>query len=110
MPRLTTEQRLERAQQQKAEAEAVIRSVAAKLREDDRRADTRRKIIIGGLFLAQAEKRQDVSDWIRSQIDKMPDRDKAAFDGWTVPAPMQAAPTPKRLPPPDKKVANDLGE
>lgn len=86
MARLTPEQRLEKAKAAKAKAEAEIRSVAAKLRAEDRRADTRRKIILGGIMLAQSKKRPDLRDWITRQIASLPDRDRAAFDGWSVPA------------------------
>ena len=86
MGRLTAEQRLEKAKAAKAKAEAEIRSVAAKLRAEDRRADTRRKIILGGIMLAQSKKRPDLRDWITRHLAALPDRDRAAFDGWSLPA------------------------
>jgi hypothetical protein len=101
MPRLTTEQRLERAQKAKAKAEAEIRSVAAKMREADRRADTRRKILLGGALLGLAS--QDGKDGeigrvnIRYLLGKMTERDRAAFNGWAMPGPAEK---PKQLPAP----------
>lgn len=93
MARLTPEKRLEKAKAAKARAEAEIRSAAAKLRAEDRKADTRRKIILGGIMLAQSKKRPDLRDWITRHIASLPDRDRAAFDGWSVPA---EEPSPER--------------
>lgn len=95
MARLTAQQRLERAKLAKARAEAEIRSAAGKLRADDRRADTRRKIILGGIILGQARARPDLRRWLIAQIAGLPDRDRAAFDGWSVPA---QEPPPDRTP------------
>lgn len=82
MARLTAEQRLERAKQIKARAEAEIRSASAKLRENDRRADTRRKILLGAILIDQAKKDPKFFDWIRKRIKTLPEKDRKAFDGW----------------------------
>ena len=104
MARLTTEQRLERAQKAKAKAEAEIRSVTAKLRETDRRADTRRKILLGGAMLGLASQDGKNGDAGRASIkyllERMSERDRAAFDGWSMPQP---ASKPKQLPAPKKE-------
>lgn len=84
MARLTAEQRLERARQIKAKAEAEIRSASAKLREDDRRADTRRKIILGAIVIDQAKKAPKFAAWLREQIKILPEKDRKAFEGWDI--------------------------
>jgi len=95
MPRLTDEERLERARISKERAEAEMRALTARLRsasrKADRKADTRRKIIIGAMFIEEAKKREDVSKWITTRIGKLSDRDKAAFAGWSVPMPSSSA-------------------
>lgn len=90
MARLTPEQRLEKAKAAKARAEAEIRSAAAKLRSQDRRKDTRRKILLGGMLMSQARSRPDLARWVQARIAEMPERDRAAFDGWS--------PTPEAAP------------
>lgn len=103
MARLTAEQRLERAQKAKAKAEAEIRSAAAKLREADRRADTRRKILLGGMLLGLASQGGKDGETgranIRYLLGRMTERDRAAFDDWTLPVPptkLKQLPAPKK--------------
>ena len=89
MARLTAEQRLERAKKDKARAEAVIRSAAAKMREAERRADTRRKILLGGALIGLASQAGKNGDTVRGNIQyllgRMSEQDRAAFEGWTIP-------------------------
>lgn len=107
MARLTAEQRLERAKRDKARAEAEIRSAAAKLREDDRRADTRRKILIGGMVIEKARKGGQWSQWLSDSIAALPEKDRAAFDGWTLPKATPAPEAPKQLPAPKQGEGNE---
>lgn len=86
MARLTAEQRLERARQIKAKAEAEIRSASAKLRENDRRADTRRKILLGSILINEAKTAPKFSAWIRERIKTLPEKDRRVFDGWDIQA------------------------
>lgn len=87
MAKLTPEQSLARAKQAKARAEAQIRAAAAKIREADRRADTRRKVILGGALLARAGKDEKWANALRAVLNGLPEKDRAAFEGWTPPAP-----------------------
>lgn len=80
MGRLTTEQRLERAKQIKAKAEAEIRAASAKMREADRRLDTRRKILVGAAFMKRAMERQDYARELQSLISDMSDQDRKLFE------------------------------
>jgi hypothetical protein len=59
-----------------------LRSVES---EQERKADTRRKIIIGAIVLDHAKTRPDFAQWLQHQIDNLGERDKAAFDGWVLP-------------------------
>lgn len=82
MARLTAQEKLERAKEAKARAEAEIRSLAARARQDDRKKDTRRKILIGGLFLQAMQSNPNMKDWLMARIQNLPERDRSAFEGW----------------------------
>jgi hypothetical protein len=82
MPRLTPEQQLAKAQQDKAKAEAKIRAASAKLRRSDRATDTRRKILAGAVILSAAEKDEKLMRWLMRQVATMPERDRAIFKDW----------------------------
>lgn len=82
MPRLTPEQQLEKAKQDKARAEAKIRSASAKLRAADRRLDTRRKILAGAIILSAAAADPKLEQWFRRRIEGLSERDKAIFTDW----------------------------
>lgn len=92
MANKTLEQKLAKARQEKARAEAKIKSAAAKIREADRRADARRKIIIGGAIFGRAASNQAWAKELGKIVAALPERDRAAFDGWTLPAPEASAP------------------
>ena len=83
----TPEQRLEAAQKAKAKAEAAVRAATAKIRERDRRADARRKIILGGALLARAGKDEKWANALRAILRGLPEKDQAAFQGWEPPSP-----------------------
>ena len=85
MTKRTLEQQLEKAKQDKAKAESRIKSAASKMREADRRANTRRKIILGGVMLSKAGRSGSWSKVLGEVIESLPERDKAAFSGWSIP-------------------------
>lgn len=87
MARTSAEQRLEKAKQAKAKAEAQIRQAAAKLRAEDRKRDARRKIVLGGAVIGRAATDPKWANVLRTAIAGMPERDRALFDGWNIPAP-----------------------
>lgn len=80
MPRLTPEQQLEKAKQDKARAEVQIRAASAKLRATDRKLDARRKILLGAAFIAKARQNQNFHRAMLALIAEMPSRDRALFD------------------------------
>lgn len=87
MPRLTPEQKLAKAQQDRDEALARLRSAAGQVSAKRRKEDTRRKIIIGAMCILQAGKNESFKKFLRKEIEKLPDRDKALFEGWDFPSP-----------------------
>lgn len=96
MPKLGAEERLERARQAKVKAEADMRAAAADLRARDRRADTRRKVLLGGALIALAKQDQRYAEFALKLISKMPERERAAFEGWQIGGDMSPAkPVPK---------------
>lgn len=88
MPRLTPEEQIARAAQQKAKAEETIRRAQKALRETDRKKDTRRKIILGAALIDAAARNPSAAKFMATIISKL-DRpaDKAAFDDFEVPQP-----------------------
>lgn len=88
MPRLTPEQRLEKARQAEAKAKERARRAAAEIAKKDRTMDARRKIILGAALLEAAARHESTARFVRGVIDRLErPHDKAAFDGWTVPRP-----------------------
>lgn len=71
-----------------AALKARIDAIKARGRSAERKADTRRKVILGGLLLAKAEQDERFSRVVE-QLLKAVERpaDKTAFDGWESPKP-----------------------
>lgn len=82
MPRLTPEQKLAKARQDKARAEAEIRAASAKLRDADRKLETRRKILAGAIILNAATADPKLEQWLRRRIEGLPERDREIFKDW----------------------------
>lgn len=88
MARLSKDEELDRAKQARAKAEQDVRRAAKAIKEQDRKADTRRKIILGAAVLDAAGKDRGASRFIRRQVELLKrDADKAAFEGFELPAP-----------------------
>lgn len=75
---------LERAQRQLEQAKARVQKLKAKARSQERKRDTRRKVILGGLLLAEARRDPIMAQRVRQWIANLPERDRAAFDGWSL--------------------------
>lgn len=88
MARLTPEQRIEKAAREKAKAEAVIKRAKADLAATERRADTRRKIVLGGALIEAAARDPGAARFVAAVIAglKRP-ADRRAFEGWAAPKP-----------------------
>lgn len=92
MPRLSPTEQIARAEQKKAKAEETIKRATNALRDADRRADTRRKIILGAALLKAAEAKPGISGFVRTTVKGLKrDADKAAFEGFELPAPPPVA-------------------
>lgn len=84
MAKMTSErlQRLERLSQQ---ANARLDNAKARLKTEERKMDTRRKIIIGSLLIDAAQKDPkwlSLFDQLMRRVDR--DQDQKAFVGWTL--------------------------
>jgi len=69
-PRKTPEEKIAELERQEAQIRARLQREKAKLRETERKADTRRKIIAGALALEHAEINQEFGAELRRVLDK----------------------------------------
>jgi len=82
----TIEERLLELEARKRRADAEIRKLRARLSKEERKRDTRRKILIGAAVLAYAEKSANDGDdrnlrFVRRLVAGMSERDRAVFEG-----------------------------
>lgn len=92
MPRLTPEEQITRAAQQKAKAEETIRRAQKALRDTERKKDTRRKIILGAALLDAATRNDGAARFLASVVDRLErPTDQAAFEGFELPRPNGAS-------------------
>lgn len=89
MPRLTPEQKLEKAKTDRDEALARLRVAAGQVAAKSRKKDTRRKILLGAAMIQAAGNSPNLAAWINQAIQRMPERDRAAFDFWSLPSPVK---------------------
>ena len=75
---------LEKAQRQLEQAKARVQKLKARARSEDRKRDTRRKIILGGILLAEARRDPAIAQRVRQWIAGLPEKDRMAFDGWSL--------------------------
>lgn len=80
MPRLSPEARLEKAQKDRAEATARLQIAAGQVSAKKRKAETRRKIILGGMIIKEARENKTVRDSVIKRIQKMSERDRKLFE------------------------------
>lgn len=75
------DKRIEALQTKKAQIEAELARLRARTRTESRKADTRRKILIGAVVLQEMEARPEIDAWIRKLLaERLPkDRDRALF-------------------------------
>jgi len=85
VPELTP---IERARQQVEQAKARYQALLARQNAEERKLDTRRKVILGGLLIDAAGKDERfgrVIDELMKRITR--DHDHKAFEGWQKPEP-----------------------
>lgn len=75
------DKRIESLQAKKAQIEAELARLRARSRTENRKADTRRKILIGAVVMQEMEARPEIDGWIRKLLDQRltKDRDRALF-------------------------------
>lgn len=77
----TTADKLAEAKAKAAKAQAAVRQMQVQLASAERKADSRRKLILGAAVLA---KHPDLARQLVEQLTRP--QDLAAFEGWTPPA------------------------
>ncbi|WP_210403044.1 hypothetical protein, partial [Thalassospira sp. MCCC 1A01428] len=75
---------LEKAQKQLEQAKARVQKIKNRERTKERKRDTRRKIILGGILLAEARRNPATAQRIRQWLNGLSDKERAAFDGWNL--------------------------
>ena len=92
---LPTPERIAKARLAVQQAKARLQAMESRQSEAERKLDTRRKIILGGLLLDAASKDDryaKVVSALMQRIDR--DNDRKAFDGWEPPGSTAPAPQP----------------
>jgi hypothetical protein len=79
MARISVQDREAKLLKEREEIDARLTQLRAKHKQQERKLDTRRKIILGGAILAWLEKNPDKNDWVADALSSitMPDRDRA---------------------------------
>jgi 1-deoxy-D-xylulose 5-phosphate reductoisomerase len=85
----------EEALKQVEQAKARLAALDARANQAERKADTKRKIVIGGLLLDAAAKDEKFARVVSALMGRITrEQDRKAFSGWTPPAPPEQ-PQPK---------------
>lgn len=80
--------RIERARLKVAQAQARLEAVTARAATYERKADTRRKIILGGLLLGAAEEDDRYAEVVQTLLLRISrEADRRPFDRWKPPTP-----------------------
>jgi len=95
---------LAKAKEKADQAKAHYQALQARLNVAERKLETRRKIILGGLLLDAAEKDEKFARALQVLVGRVSrDQDAKAFEGWQQPRPAapaaDPAPTPAPAPP-----------
>lgn len=82
------QERIEKARLKVAQAQARLEALSARAATYERKADTRRKIILGGLLLDAAGKDPRYASILDALLKRIArDADRRPFDGWEPPSP-----------------------
>jgi multidrug resistance efflux pump len=97
---LPSRERIEKARLQAEQAKARLQALEARVGEAERKLDTRRKIILGGLLLDAASKDERYAKVISALMQRIErDNDRKAFEEWE--PPVHAAPSSAPSPTPN---------
>ena len=89
---LPTVERIEKARLAVQQAKARLQAIENRQSEAERKLDTRRKIILGGLLLDAAGKDERYAKVVSALLARVErDNDRKAFDGWEPPKPGNGA-------------------
>jgi hypothetical protein len=93
---LPTSQQIEKAKIAVQQAKARLQAIESRQSEAERKLDTRRKIIMGGLLLDAAGKDERYAKVVADLLARVErDNDRQAFQGWDTPGSTVASqPTP----------------
>lgn len=79
-----TPESINKARRKVEQAKAQLQALEARASALNRKADARRKIILGGLLLDAAMKDAEWEERLNVLMDRISrDQDRKAFDGWT---------------------------
>jgi hypothetical protein len=98
---LPTQDQIEKARLAVKQAKARLQAIENRQSEAERKLETRRKIILGGLLLDAAEKDEKFARALQVLVGRVSrDQDAKAFDGWQQPRPVApaSAPNPAEAP------------
>ncbi len=85
---LPTAEQIEKARLAVKQAKARLQAIENRQSEAERKLETRRKIILGGLLLDAAEKDEKFARALQVLVGRVSrDQDAKAFDGWQQPRP-----------------------
>ena len=96
---LPTPEQIEKAKLAVKQAKARLQAIENRQSEAERKLETRRKIILGGLLLDAAEKDEKFARALQVLVGRVSrDQDAKAFEGWQQPRPAVPAPAPASNP------------
>ena len=98
---LPTPERIAKARQQADQAKARLQALEARASDAERKKDTRRKIILGGLLIDAASKDERYAKVVNALLARVErGNDRKAFDEWEPPKPANGL-DPAPATPPD---------
>jgi hypothetical protein len=92
MAKKTEAEKLADLEAKKKALEAQMQAIQSRQKERLRKADTRRKVVLGGMLLAKAEQDERIARMVADMVKAITrPADRSAFDGWTPSKPAAAA-------------------
>ncbi|HEY1411184.1 MAG TPA: hypothetical protein VGF36_03545 [Rhodopila sp.] len=96
MSKMTAQERLAKLQREAEQMAARLEQAKAVVRDQERKKDTRRKAVLGGLVIKLLRDEQPIPQSLAGFLRMVTrDHDRKAFDGWTLDAVDPEMETPK---------------
>ena len=90
-----SQEKLDKARLAVKQAKARLQAIESRQSEAERKLETRRKIILGGLLLDAAEKDEKFARALQVLVSRVSrDQDAKVFEGWQQPRPVTSVPAP----------------